>query len=358
MPHIEPGSTIGILGGGQLARMLSLAAAPLGYKCHIYCPEERSPAFQVADAYTMAPYDDEAALAKFASEVAVVTYEFENVPAATAQFIAKLKPLRPGAKALQVAQDRLAEKTFLSDNGIATAPFMAFETKEELKAAVKKVGLPAVAKTRRGGYDGKGQAVLQSQMDINDALDAMKGAPAILEGFVPFDKEVSAIVARGTDTNIAAYPIAENVHTNHILDTTTVPADIKDNHAAKARVMAVKIANALDYVGVLAVELFVVEKTGEVLVNEIAPRVHNSGHWSIEGARTSQFEQHIRAVCELPLGDAQNLGKVRMKNLLGDDIFKIVEWLKDPRAHYHHYGKHEAREGRKMGHVTWVDSRD
>ena len=356
MEIIEPGSTIGILGGGQLARMLTLAAAPLGYKCHIYCPEERSPAFQVADAYTIAAYDDEEALAKFASEVAVVTYEFENVPAATAEFIAKLKPLRPSALALEISQDRLVEKTFLAEHGIATAPFAPFQSKDELKAAVKKVGLPAIAKTRRGGYDGKGQAILHSQLDINDAFVAVKGVPAILEGFIAFDREVSAIVARGADNRIAAYPIAENKHTNHVLDETTVPANISEKLAATAHVMAAKLANALDYVGILSLELFVVEKTNEVLVNEIAPRVHNSGHWSIEGARTSQFEQHIRAVCGLPLGDAQNLGKVRMKNLFGDDILKIEEWLSDPRAHYHHYGKHEAREGRKMGHVTWVDS--
>lgn len=358
MEIIEPGSTIGILGGGQLARMLTIAAAPLGYKCHIYCPEERSPAFQVADAYTIAAYDDEDALAKFASEVAVVTYEFENVPAATAEFIAKLKPLRPAALPLAISQDRLTEKTFLEEHGIATAPFAPFQTEAELKAAVKKVGLPAIAKTRRGGYDGKGQSILHSQMDIADAFAEMKGVPAILEGFIDFDIEVSAIVARGADNRIAAYPIAENKHTNHVLDETTVPANISEKLAATAHVMAAKLANALDYVGILALELFVVEKTNEVLVNEIAPRVHNSGHWSIEGARTSQFEQHIRAVCGLPLGDAQNLGNVRMKNLFGDDIHKIEEWLSDPRAHYHHYGKHEARKGRKMGHVTWVDSRE
>lgn len=356
MDMIKPGSTIGILGGGQLGRMIALAAAPLGYKCHIYCPEADSPAFQVADSYTVAAYEDEAALEAFAKSVDVVTYEFENVPAKTAEVIGQHALLRPGAMALATAQDRLVEKIFLSDHGLAVAPFKAFESLEELEAAVEEIGMPAIAKTRCFGYDGKGQAIIRSSGDIEAAHTAMGGAPAILEGFVPFNKEVSAIVARNPQGSVAAYPIAENVHINHILDVTTVPANIDSVIEDKARIMGAKLTEALEYIGVITVELFIIEDSGEVIVNEFAPRVHNSGHWSIEGARTSQFEQHVRAICGLPLGDPRNLGKVRMKNLLGEDINDVEEYLNDPKAHYHHYGKSEPREGRKMGHVTWVDA--
>lgn len=354
MTRINPGGTIGILGGGQLGRMIALAAARLGYHCHIFCPDERSPAFHVAQYTTIADYTDEKALAAFVDSVDIVTYEFENIPAETAAFVAARKPLRPGAKALEMTQDRLTEKDFLNASGVVTAPYQAFETLEELEAAFAKIGRPAVAKTRRFGYDGKGQYMVKSKRDLEKVMDVTKGAPAILEGFVNFDREISVVVARSASGDVAAFPVGENVHTNHILDTTTVPADIKEVVEAKAKVMATKVANALEYVGVMAVEMFVSDAKGEIVVNEIAPRVHNSGHWTIEGAATSQFEQHVRAICDLPLGLTDAKGKVVMKNLLGKEILDFDKYLADPTASYHHYGKIDPREGRKMGHVTWV----
>ena len=355
---IAPGGTIGILGGGQLGRMLAQAASQLGYHCHIYCPDERSPAFQVADTYTVAEYEDEDALIKFAKSVDVVTYEFENVPAQTAKIVSAHAVLRPGANALAVAQDRLVEKDFLNDSGVVTAPYKAFETAEELEVALKEVGRPAVAKTRRFGYDGKGQSVVHNTSEIKAALEATKGAEAILEGFIQFDREISVVVARSVDGDVAAFPVGENIHTNHVLDITTVPANISDMVEAKAKVKATRIANSLEYVGVLAVEMFVSDKKGEIIVNEIAPRVHNSGHWTIEGAETSQFEQHIRAICGLPLGRCLARGNVVMKNLLGEDILDYMPYLSDPKASFHHYGKKDPRPGRKMGHVTWVEKSD
>jgi 5-(carboxyamino)imidazole ribonucleotide synthase len=355
MTRIHPGGTIGILGGGQLGRMIAQAASQLGYHCHIYCPDERSPAFQVAEKFTVAAYEDEAALLKFFGSVDVVTYEFENVPAETAALAEKHKLLRPGAKALAVTQDRLTEKDFLNESGVKTAPYKAFKTAEEFEAAFAEIGRPAVAKTRRFGYDGKGQVMVKSKRDAEAVLDVTKGAEAILEGFVNFDREISVVVARSASGDVAAFPVGENVHTNHILDTTVVPANINEVVEAKAKVMATRVANALEYVGVMAVEMFVSDAKGEIVVNEIAPRVHNSGHWTIEGAQTSQFEQHVRAICDLPLGPTDALGQVRMKNLLGEDILDYEQYLADPKAAYHHYGKHDPRPGRKMGHVTWVN---
>ncbi|WP_262694025.1 5-(carboxyamino)imidazole ribonucleotide synthase [Kordiimonas aquimaris] len=355
MTRINPGGSIGILGGGQLGRMQALAAAQLGYRVHVFCPDKASPAFDVAFASTVATYEDEEALVNFARSVDVVTYEFENVPARTAQIVAENTLLRPGAYALEVTQDRLVEKTFLNDAGMKTAPFQMFETEEELKDAYKKIGRPAVAKTRQFGYDGKGQKMIKVAKDIENVMGVTKGAPSILEGFVQFDREISVVVARSASGDVAAYPVSENIHTNHILDTTTIPAKINQVVEAKAKVMATKIANALEYVGVLAVEMFVTDATNEIIVNEMAPRVHNSGHWTMDGAMTSQFEQHIRAICDLPLGPTDALGAVRMKNLLGNDILDYEQYLKDPNATFHHYGKNEPRVGRKMGHVTWVD---
>jgi 5-(carboxyamino)imidazole ribonucleotide synthase len=336
--------------------MLALAAARLGYKCHIYCPEANGPAAQVSAFETVAEYDDETALAKFASEVDVVTYEFENIPAAGARFIADKALLRPGVKALEITQDRLSEKNFLNESGVETAPYMAFQSEDDLDVAFKEIGRPSVAKTRRFGYDGKGQVMIKSRADKDSVLDVTKNTPAILEGFVHFDREISVVVARSASSDVAAFPVGENVHTNHILDTTVVPANIRAIVEAKAKVIAAQVANALEYVGVLAVEMFVKDDTGDVIVNEIAPRVHNSGHWTIEGAKTSQFEQHIRAICDLPLGSPEAVGKVTMKNLLGKDILEVDKYLEDDHAHYHHYGKQEPRDGRKMGHVTWVDA--
>lgn len=354
MTRINPGGTIGILGGGQLGRMLALAAAKLGYRCHIFCPEENSPAFQVADRTTVAAYENEDALVAFARSVDVATYEFENVPAKTADIVGRNTLLRPGAKALMVSQDRLTEKTFLNDAGVKTAPFEPFHTADELKAAFKAIGRPSVAKTRRFGYDGKGQQLVKSAKDLETVMAVTQNTPSILEGFVQFDREISVIVARSASGDVAAYPVGENVHTHHILDTTTVPAKISERVEATAKVMATKIANALEYVGVMGVEMFVSDAAGEIIVNEIAPRVHNSGHWTMDGAVTSQFEQHIRSICDLPLGDTKALGKVRMKNLLGEDILDLDDYLADPTASLHHYGKSEPRAGRKMGHVTWV----
>lgn len=354
MTRINPGGTIGILGGGQLGRMLALAAAQLGYRCHVFCPEDNSPAFQVADKHTVASYTNEDALVSFARSIDVATYEFENVPSKTASTVAEHTLLRPGARALTVTQDRLTEKEFLKSAGVQTAPFEAFHTADELEAAFKVIGRPSVAKTRRFGYDGKGQKMVKSPKDIEQVLDVTQNTPAILEGFVPFDREISVIVARSASGDVAAYPVGENVHTNHILDTTTVPAEVSDRVEAKAKVLATKVANALDYVGVMGVEMFVIDSTGEIIVNEIAPRVHNSGHWTMDGARTSQFEQHIRAICDLPLGDTLALGRVKMKNLLGEDILDVDPYLDDATASFHHYGKNDPRPGRKMGHVTWV----
>jgi len=354
MTRINPGGTIGILGGGQLGRMLALAAAQMGYHCHIYCPDSRSPAFQVSQYATIADYDDEKALRSFIDSVDVVTYEFENIPSETVAIVEKIKVLRPGAKALEMTQDRLTEKDFLNASGVTTAPYAAFQTREELDAAFAVIGRPAVAKTRRFGYDGKGQAMVKGRRDLDAVFEITKGAPAILEGFVSFDREISVVVARSASGDVAAYPVGENVHTNHILDTTIVPAAVKDIIEAKAKVLATRVANALEYVGVMAVEMFVNDAEGQIVVNEIAPRVHNSGHWTIEGAATSQFEQHVRAICDLPLGPTNALGKVEMKNLLGKDILDFEQYLEDPTASYHHYGKIEPREGRKMGHVTWV----
>jgi len=358
MTRINPGGTIGILGGGQLGRMIALEAARLGYHCHIYCPDERSPAFHVAQFKTVAEYEDEAALKAFVAAVDVVTYEFENIPTETVVLAAAEKPLRPGVKALEMTQDRLTEKDFLNAAGVKTAPYAAFETADQLTLAFAKIGRPAVAKTRRFGYDGKGQTMVKSKSDLEAVMAVTGGAPAILEGFVNFDREISVIVARSASGDVAAFPVAENIHSNHILDQTTVPAQIKEAVEAKAKVIATRLANALEYVGVMAVEMFVNDAKSEIVVNEIAPRVHNSGHWTIEGAQTSQFEQHVRAICDLPLGPTRALGKVVMKNLLGKDILDFEQYLEDPSASYHHYGKSDPRDGRKMGHVTWVNKSD
>ena len=328
---VAPGSTIGILGGGQLGRMLALAAAPLGYRVHVYAPEGEAIAAEVAAASTRAAYDDRAALAAFAAACDVITYEFENVPSGAVAFLEGLKPVRPGHEALDVAQDRLSEKSFVSNLGGRTAPFRAVETVEELRAALSELGTPAILKTRRFGYDGKG---------------------LILEGFVRFEAEFSILVARSPLGREVHYPACLNEHEEGILARTTVPAEgIDPAHVDAATALVVRIADALDYVGVLACEFFATP-AGPVF-NEMAPRVHNSGHWSIEGAETSQFEQHVRAVCGLPLGPvALTAPEVVMRNLLGADIDGWESILADPTAHLHLYGKREAVPGRKMGHVT------
>ena len=358
MPEpIRPGGTVGILGGGQLGRMLALACAPLGLKAHVYCPDADSPAFDVAAARTVAAYDDPEALRRFAAAVDVVTYEFENVPGPSAEIVAGVAPLHPNARALATAQDRLVEKRFISDLGVATAPFRAVGSEAELVDALAAIGAPAILKTRRFGYDGKGQVRIDRGDRAGEAWAHFGGAPAILEGFVPFTCEVSVVAARTASGEFAAFELCLNRHRAGILDVTTVPANqpaaVEESAVAAAR----RIADALDYVGVIAVELFVVEAEGgaNVVVNEIAPRVHNTGHWTIEGAETSQFEQHIRAICGWPLGASwRRGGSVEMRNLIGDAIDAWPAILAEPGAHLHHYGKARARPGRKMGHVTTV----
>jgi 5-(carboxyamino)imidazole ribonucleotide synthase len=353
---IRPGATIGIIGGGQLGRMLALAAARFGLNVHVFAPEADSPAFAVAAHRTCAAYDDEAALVAFAKAVDVVTYEFENVPRRSAEIVGSFAPLYPDARALATTQDRLSEKTFVSGLGIATAPFGAVSNEHELETALAAIGRPAVLKTRRFGYDGKGQALIRTETDAAEVWRAMHQAPCILEGFVPFEKEISVVAARAVAGDFAAYDVCANTHRDHILDVTRVPAEIADGTQHKALAVAKSVADALGYVGVLAVEMFVVKDAGgeRLVVNEIAPRVHNSGHWTIEGAVASQFEQHVRAICGWPLASPRRLGTVEMRNLIGGDAGDWAAVLRDPEAHLHLYGKHEARPGRKMGHVTRV----
>jgi 5-(carboxyamino)imidazole ribonucleotide synthase len=352
MQGLEPGSTIGILGGGQLARMLALAAARLGLKCHIYAPEDSCPAFQVSAARTLADYDDQLALTGFAAAVDVVTYEFENVPVETVRFLEQHVAVRPGSKALGVAQDRMQEKTLARKLGAMTADFAAVNTLADLQSAIKSIGLPAILKTNRMGYDGKGQAKIFSADDIEPAWHAMNGAPSIVERFVSFQCEVSVLAARGLDGSFAAYDVTENIHRNHILHTSTVPAKVDDELQMEAAFVARRIAETLDYVGVIGVEFFV---DGDVIyVNEIAPRVHNSGHWTLDACVVSQFEQHMRAVAGWPLGDPARHSDVVMTNLLGEDVEQWREHARMPQLGLHLYGKSDVREGRKMGHFNQI----
>ncbi len=346
------GGTIGILGGGQLGRMLALAAARLGLRTHIYCPDPASPAFDVTPHRTVAAYEDTAALAAFAATVDVVTYEFENVPAATAERLAELKPLRPGANALAVAQDRLAEKGFIGNLGIPVAPYRAIHDAADLAPALAALGTPAILKTTRLGYDGKGQRKLASLAEAERAAAELHPHPLVLEAFVPFVAEISVVLARGRNGATAAFDPAENVHRDGILFTSTVPAAVPPETAAAAQAHAASIAAALDYVGVLGVEFFVLAD-GSLLVNEMAPRVHNSGHWTEAVCVTDQFEQHIRAVAGWPLGDPTRLAGVVMENLVGDEIAAIPAAL-GPGIRPHAYGKAESRPGRKMGHINRI----
>jgi 5-(carboxyamino)imidazole ribonucleotide synthase len=351
---LPPGSTIGILGGGQLGRMLALAASRLGMKTHVFCPDPDSPAFDVTPNKTVSAYDDEAALAAFADAVDVVTYEFENVPAATAQFLAARKPLRPGANALAIAQDRLAEKQFLSARNIAVAPYRAVTSPAELDAAIADLDLPAVLKTTQLGYDGKGQRVIRELGEAAAAFADLAPKPLVLEAFVPFEKEISVVVARNASGAVEVFDAAENVHRDHILKTSTVPAGIPPALEKHAQMAAKAIVIALDYVGVLGVEFFVVpgECRPGLLVNEIAPRVHNSGHWTEAVCITDQFEQHIRAVADWPLGVPTRLADVVMENLIGDEVLTAPQSPAGTRPHL--YGKREARPGRKMGHLNRI----
>lgn len=349
---LPQGGTIGILGGGQLGRMLALAAARLGFRTHIFCPDPQSPAFDVTPNKTVAAYDDEAALAVFAAAVDVVTYEFENVPAQTARLLSALKPLRPGANALAISQDRLAEKAFLTINRIPVAPFAAITDLDRLEAELAEIGAPAVLKTTRLGYDGKGQRIVRNMEEAAHAFEVLAPHPLVLEGFIGFEREISVVVARNTEGDIRAFDPAENVHRDHILKTSTVPADISKKTAKAAIEIATTIVSALDYVGVLGVEFFVLPG-GRLLVNEIAPRVHNSGHWTEAVCVTDQFEQHIRAIAGWPLGDPARLADVVMENLIGSEIAAIPARLVDGMRP-HAYGKRESRAGRKMGHINRI----
>lgn len=354
MDPLAPGSTIGILGGGQLGRMLAAAAAKLGFATHILCPDEKAPAAAVAGQWTRADYLDEAAIRAFVEDVDVITYEFENVPAACADLVTGAGGrLAPGKQALEVAQDRLSEKQFLKGLGIETAPFMPVASDEAVGFALHVTGLPAILKTRRFGYDGKGQQVVHDEDEALAAWQALSGTPAILEGFVPFEREISVILARGHDGSQTVFEPPENAHRDGILRTSTVPARISGETRAAAIAIAETIAGALDYVGVLSVEFFV-EKSGGLRVNEIAPRVHNSGHWTVEACRMSQFEAHIRAVCGWPLGDPGRHSNAVMENLIGEDAADWAALAGRENAALTLYGKKEMRPGRKMGHVTVV----
>ena len=353
MQALPPGSTIGILGGGQLGRMLALAAARLGLKCHIY-NDTTGPACDVAAATTIGGFDDIAKLEAFAKSVDVVTYEFENVPLAAAAAAQRIRPLRPGARALEVTQDRLAEKAFISGLKVPLAPFAGIESEADFAAALEAVPLPAILKTRRLGYDGKGQARVDSAEDLAGAFEAIKRAPATLESRVAFKGEVSVILVRGADGEMRFYDLPANHHEDGILRTSRVPCDLAEAEQERARTIARRIGEDLGYVGVLAVEMFFTGGAEPFLVNELAPRVHNSGHWTTDACAVSQFENHIRAVAGWPLGSTARHSDALMQNLIGAEAGDWAKLATEPGACLHLYGKREARPGRKMGHVTWV----
>jgi 5-(carboxyamino)imidazole ribonucleotide synthase len=348
---LVPGATIGIMGGGQLGRMTAMAAARLGYRCHIFTPDKDGPAQQVSAFTTVAAYDDAEALDSFSKSVDVVTFEFENVPHDSVRRLAQNVPLRPDWKCLHISQDRLREKDFLNRIGTPTAPYRAVGTAIELANAVKILGRPAVLKTTRLGYDGKGQVLISPNMNLGEAWELMGANEGVLEEFVDFRYEVSAIIARNPAGETAAFDIVENRHKDHILATTIAPARIPDDMAEKAAVMARHIAESLELVGLLAVEMFITSD-GRLLINEIAPRPHNSGHWTIDACITSQFEQFVRAVCGLPLGSPRRHSDAVMTNLIGDDAADWQTILADPEANFNLYGKTKALPGRKMGHIT------
>ncbi|HEY0044233.1 MAG TPA: 5-(carboxyamino)imidazole ribonucleotide synthase [Allosphingosinicella sp.] len=352
MSALPPGSTIGIVGGGQLGRMLAVAAAQLGYKCHIYAPDAAPPAAEVSALFTQGPWDDEAALARFGRSVDVATYEFENIAAGPLKALSGEVPLYPPRRALEIAQDRVSEKSFIMGLGGRPPKFAEVSDRAGLERAIADVGTPAVLKTRRFGYDGKGQARIMAPEDGDAAWEAVRGAPSILEAFVHFSAEFSILLCRTADGETATWPAPRNRHDGGILAFSEAPAPAElMPQIEEATALAQRLADALDYVGLLAVEFFATPDGP--LFNEMAPRVHNSGHWTIEGALTSQFENHIRAICGLPLGATDlTAPRVEMRNLLGPDVERWREILSDPENHLHLYGKGEGRPGRKMGHVT------
>ena len=347
---LPQGANIGILGGGQLGRMLAVAASRLGLKAHIFEPGANPPAGQVADQVTTASYEDEAALHRFAQSVDVITYEFENIPTSALDILEQIRPIHPGRRALAISQDRLSEKEFLTGLGLKVAPYANVTSAAEAEAAAQSIGTPSILKTRRMGYDGKGQVRLKNVSDMEQAWQAMQGAPSVLEGFINFSHEVSVIAARTSDGQVACYDPGENVHREGILHSTTVPASLSAAQRMDAVLLAGQILNAMDYVGVMGVELFVT--ADGLIVNEIAPRVHNSGHWTQNGCDICQFEQHIRAVAGWPLGDGSRHSDIRMENLIGADMDRVPE-LRKTNAALHLYGKSEVKPGRKMGHVNF-----
>jgi 5-(carboxyamino)imidazole ribonucleotide synthase len=352
MSIIPPGSTIGIVGGGQLGRMLARAASRMGYKTHIYTDEKDSPASHVATKTTVGTYHDTSALRAFGQSVDVVTFEFENIPAATLDMLDYFVAVRPKPSVLFTTRHRLREKEFIRAQGIQTAPFALVNSADALNAAIQTIGVPSVLKTTELGYDGKGQVVVKNTADAKKAWVSLGQTECILEGFVDFSAEASVIVARSTNGEARCYPLVENIHRDHILHQTIAPASFADTHQEQANHIAKTLAEALDVVGLLAVELFVT--SNGLLVNELAPRPHNSGHWTMEGSPTSQFEQHIRAICGWSLGDTAAYRPCAMINLLGDEWRQWEAYAKQPEAHVHLYGKTESRPGRKMGHVTMV----
>ncbi len=352
MTPLPPGSTIGVLGGGQLGRMSALAAAALGYRCHVYAPEPDSPGMQVAAGRTVAAYEDAAALAGFARAVDVVTFEFENVPAATLDILAPLVPCRPGVAALRIGQDRVQEKRFAESAGLAVAPWREVASRAALDEAVAALGLPAVLKTTRLGYDGRGQAVLRAPADLDAAWDRLAPRPLVLEAFVPFEREISAIAARGADGRIVTFEATQNIHRHHILDISLAPAPVAPEIGAAARAAVARLAERLDLVGLLAIEMFLLPD-GRLLANEMAPRPHNSGHWTMDACLHGQFEMHVRAVAGLALPDPGRHHDAAMKNLVGPaDFARWRDLAEAGDVALHLYGKAEARAGRKLGHAT------
>ena len=348
---LPPGAVIGIIGGGQLGRMTALAAARLGYRCHIFCPDTDSPAFQVAEFKTVADYRDGEALERFASVVDVVTFEFENIPSESVRLLSARRPVHPAWNVLDTAQDRLNEKKFFHSIDVPTPPWREIRTRADLAQAAAEIGFPCVLKTTRLGYDGKGQAKLDSESDLDSAWDRLGTQTCILEGFVMFEREISVIAARDSAGTVVCFDAVENRHVNHILDTTIAPARISRDLSAKAVAIARRAAEATGLVGLLAVEMFVTPD-GTILANEMAPRPHNSGHWTMDACDTDQFEQLVRAICGLPLGSAERRADAEMKNLIGHDVDLLPSLLQEKGAKIHLYGKKETREGRKMGHVN------
>ncbi len=348
---LKANSIIGILGGGQLGRMTSIAAASLGYKVHVYTPEHDSPTEHICFKTTNADYLDEAKLAEFAKSVSLVSFEFENIPYRTLEILEKHVTVHPSSGVIKICQNRLREKDFVNSLGIATAPYAAVRNEKELEEALERIGTPSILKTTEMGYDGKGQIRIQS---LESRVEVKDGVEYVLEGFVEFSKEISVIVARNKNGETACYEPVENVHKNHILDESISPADIAPELAESAKQIAIKIADGLELVGILAVEMFVTEDG--LKVNELAPRPHNSGHHTIDSCVTSQFEQFVRAITNLPLGSVRQHSKAVMKNLIGDEVNDIEKYLDDKNAKLHLYGKNHPRPGRKMGHVTLIGS--